>query len=93
MSYFKTELPVELAGLQKLLPADASIQRVTWDERERRLFVEWHSEELATPYTFAYEFPLESLRKKKLPKNVSVRERKRAPLPQLAVDGSATTGK
>ena len=74
MSQFSTKIPIDVEAVKRMLPAKSDVQDVTLgQEADGSFFVvlEWSNDWMRTPFTFAYEWPLDQLRAKEIPAKVT----------------------
>lgn len=65
-----TELSVDVDGLRKLLPANASVETLTWNPTTQKVEAVWSHRDLRTKYSIPTPFPLQSLHDRALPPGV-----------------------
>jgi len=70
VSSFKTEIPVHLDRVQKLMPPGAVIDDVKVSKDRSCLELTWHTSALKTKYLWATPFSIEQLEKRELPEGV-----------------------
>ena len=78
MSQFITRIPVNLDAVKKLLPKRSDLQSVTLSEDGQNVEVIWSNDDMHSGRTFAFEWPMANLERKKCPNGVV----NRAPLPK-----------
>lgn len=62
-------MPIDVAGVKKLLPPDSDFEKVVWDEQNKVVEFHWSNRNLVTPYTMN-DWPLSDLQEGKTPSTV-----------------------
>lgn len=74
MSNFITRIPVNLEAVTKLLPKGSHVYAV--DLAGDSIELRWCNDDVETGYTFFLDWPLDLLKKRKLPKGATEKERR-----------------
>ena len=74
MSTFKTNIPVDVDGVRRLLPKDSFVESVEWNPLTQQVEVIWSNRNCVTPFSVPVEWTVQMLHDKALPKGATIRE-------------------
>lgn len=74
MSKFKTDIPIDVEELKKLLPPNHHFTKILFNEDQSAVELHWEHDQMVTPFDFAMSFPVELLKRQQLPKGARMAE-------------------